>query len=191
MCRAGVALGAVLALVGPAAAQVTTATDPAPSLIPQSPQVLTLDQDRLYRESRFGRAAIARIDAEENALIVENSKIFAVLEAEEKALTARRPTLEASEFSALATEFDTKAQGIRTAQDAKGAEIARKRQEDQRQFFDTALPILAQVMTELGAVAILDKQAIILSYDKIDMTDRAIARIDAQLGDGSTLKPAP
>jgi Skp family chaperone for outer membrane proteins len=175
---------ALLALAGPAAAQDAAGVDPAPAVIPQEPQVLILDQERLYRESRFGRASIARIDAEENALIAENRNIFSLLEAEEKALTAQRPTLEPAEFSALAAAFDSKAQGIRTAQDAKGAEIARKRQEDQRQFFDAALPMLAQLMTELGAVAILDKQAIILSYDTIDMTDRAITRMDAVLGDG-------
>ncbi len=190
MCRAGAAVVALLALAGSAAAQETAAADPAPSVIPQDPQLLTLDQDRLYRESRFGRASIARIDAEETALIAENRKIFSVLEAEEKALTEQRPTLEAAEFSALAAAFDTKAQGMRTIQDAKGAEIARKRQEDQLKFFEVAYPVLAELMTELGAVAIMDKKDVIVSYKEIDLTDRAIARVDRVLGDGTNL-PAP
>ena len=193
MCKAALAAAALLALAGqPVAAQETAAPDPAPATAPaQVPQVLSLDQDRLYRESTFGRASIARIDARETALVAENRRIFDVLEAEEKALTLRRATLDAAAFSALAAAFDAKAQGIRAAQDAKGAEIARLRQDDQRRFFDTALPVLADLMTELGAVAILDKQAIILSYDKIDMTDQAIARIDTVLGDGSTPAPLP
>ena len=122
--------------------------------------------------------------------MAENREIFAALEAEEKDLTARRATTPAAEFTALAAAFDAKAEGIRAAQDAKGLEIARQRTDDRRRFYDVALPVLAKLMTELGAVAILDKQAVILSYDKIDMTDRAIARVDAVLGDGTT-PPAP
>jgi Skp family chaperone for outer membrane proteins len=179
MRKAGAALALMLALAGTGWAQ--DAAVPGPF---ESP-VLTLDQDRLFRESEFGKAAEARADAKEAALLAENREIFAALEAEEKGLTERRATTSAADFSGLAEAFDTKAESIRAAQDAKGLELTRKRQDDQRRFYDVALPILAKLMTELGAVAILDKQAVIISYDKIDMTDRAIARVDAILGDGS------
>jgi Skp family chaperone for outer membrane proteins len=180
-CAAAV-LGVGIALAQAVAAQ-DSAVPQAPTLIP-SP-VLTLDQDRLFRDSLFGKATIARSDAREAALLAENSQIFADLEAEEKALTAQRITAPAAEFSALAAAFDAKAQRIRAEQDAKGKDITRLRQEDQRQFFDAVLPVLAGLMGDLGAVAILDKQAIILSFDKIDVTDAAIARVDQAIGDGS------
>lgn len=179
MLRAGRALALILALAGPAVAQDAPLATPLPS------PILTLDQDRLFLQSIFGKAAAARSSADEAALLAENREIFAALEAEEKSLTARRAATPAKEFSALAAAFDAKAEGIRAAQDAKGLEIARQRKDDQRKFYDVALPVLAKLMTEMGAVAILDKQAVILSYDKIDMTDRAIVRVDAVLGDGT------
>jgi hypothetical protein len=43
-------------------------------------------------------------------------------------------------------------------------------------------------MRDMGAVAILDKQAIFLSFERIDITDAAIVRLDAKLGDGSTVR---
>ena len=49
-----------------------------------------------------------------------------------------------------------------------------------------AIPVLGEPAdSENGAVAILDKNAIILSLSAIDVTEAAIARVDAALGDGS------
>ena len=46
-------------------------------------------------------------------------------------------------------------------------------------------------MSDLGAVAIIDRGALIISLERFDITDEAIARIDQVLGDGSTLPVAP
>jgi hypothetical protein len=44
---------------------------------------------------------------------------------------------------------------------------------------------LGDLMREAGAVAIFDQKTVILSLRGVDITDAAIARIDAVLGDGS------
>ncbi|MGB8813208.1 MAG: OmpH family outer membrane protein [Paracoccaceae bacterium] len=170
----------------PAAPSETTA----PVASPRSP-VLTITQDRLFSGTLYGQAVQARIEAASQALQAENRKIEADLEAEESNLTTRRATLPPAEFRALADAFDTKVEGIRTAQDAKARALAKSQEQGRQLFFDTAVPILAALMAELGAVAILNKEAIVLSFDTIDITDRAIVRIDAVLGDGSKLPPAP
>ena len=46
-------------------------------------------------------------------------------------------------------------------------------------------------MREAGAVVILEKRSLFLSADVIDITDAAIARIDAEIGDGSEASEAP
>ena len=47
-------------------------------------------------------------------------------------------------------------------------------------------------MSELGAVVLIDKSVAVLSMDSIDVTDEAIAKIDAVLGDGQDAKaPQP
>ena len=45
------------------------------------------------------------------------------------------------------------------------------------------MPVLGELLQENGADAILDKQSVFLYSERIDVTDRAIARIDARLSD--------
>ncbi|MDZ4095802.1 MAG: OmpH family outer membrane protein [Paracoccaceae bacterium] len=169
------ALAAMLA--GVATAQQSASPSP----------VLTIAQDRLFSGSAYGRALQDSIDAQSRALQAENRKIEADLEAEEQALTKRRNSLENAEFRALADAFDAKVEGIRAAQEAKARSLNNLRDQEQKRFFETAIPILAELMTDMGAMVILDKSAIVLSFDRIDVTDAAIARIDSILGDGDTL----
>ncbi len=143
--------------------------------------VLTLNQDRLFVESAWGKAARARAEAESGALATENRRIEEALEAEERSLTERRASLSLAEFARLAAEFDAKVEAIRTAQDAKSAEITRKLEQDRQKFFQIATPVLGQMLTETGAVAILADSAIVMSLTSLDITDAAIARMDSVL----------
>jgi Skp family chaperone for outer membrane proteins len=155
-----------------------------------APQVLTLDQDRLYNASLYGKALEARSQAATQDLARENRQIEADLSAEEASLTTQRPALTAAIFAKLATDFDKKVETIRAAQDAKAKQLVTDRDAGRKQFFDAAVPILAEVMRSLGAYAILNRGSVVLSFDSIDVTDRAIAALDARIGDG-TKTPAP
>ena len=180
-------LAGALALTTPLAAQTTGAP---------APQVATLDQDRLYGESRFGKALEAKAQAASQALAAENRRIEAELSAEEADLTAKRQTLSPQAFEPLAQAFDAKVEKLRADQSAKVDALKAERDADRQAFFQAAVPVLADLMRQIGAYAILNKQAVILSFDAIDMTDRAIAALDAKLGDGTgprdtTPAPAP
>ncbi len=146
--------------------------------------IVTLDQDRLFSESQFGRSVLARIEAEEAALAAENRKLEAAFEAEERTLTDLRTRLSAPEFRKLADEFDLRVEDVRRAQDARFRALTRRRDEDRTKFFDSALPVLGQLMAEKGAVAIIDRSVIVLGFGRLDITDDAIARLDVELGDG-------
>ena len=154
--------------------------------VPRAP-VLVVDRNRLFVESAFGRAAEARFQAESQDLIAENLRLEQALEAEERALTDQRATLEPAAFQKLAADFDAKTEAIRTAQDAKSRALTATRDEDRQRFLQAAVPILGEIMREAGAVAIFDKDMVILSLRGVDITEEAIALIDAQLGDGSSL----
>ena len=183
--RALMLAGAVmLALASPLAG---LAQDAAPVA---APVILTLDQERLFSGSAFGKATLAAEAAATRDLAAENLAIEQRLEGEEKDLTQRRTTLPAAEFAPLAAEFDRRVEQIRSAQDAKSRDIAARRDQDRQRFFQAAVPALGNLLAEKGAVAILDKGAIILSLSALDVTEAAIARVDAALGDG-TLPPAP
>ncbi len=156
-----------------------------------APQILTLDQDRLYNGSLYGRALEAKWQAATQALAAENRKIEADLSTEEATLTTQRATLSAEEFAALADAFDTKVEKIRAEQEAKVTALAADHDTGRKQFFKSAVPILADLMRTLGAYAILNHDAVVLSFDSIDVTDRAIRELDAKLGDGSTVPASP
>lgn len=153
--------------------------------------VLVLRQNDLFEKSAFGVASTARIEAAQDALLAENREIESALEIEERDLTERRANLPPAEFQALSEAFNVKVEGIRAAQDAKSREIVRMRDEDRRRFAQAAGPVLAQMMREAGAQVILDEQVVVLNLERIDITARAIARIDAEIGDGSALPPEP
>lgn len=193
------ALPVVALFLQPAPAQQATPSEvPTPvgpgfevdSPIEPSP-VLTLDQDRLFLGSAYGRRVDGEIAAASQALAAENRAIEAKLTAEEQDLTERRPTLPAAEFRLLADDFDARVVEIRRVQDEKVKRLSSRLDEERQRFYRAAAPVLGELVREAGAVAILDNRAVFLSADRIDVTDEAIARIDRMLGDGSALSPPP
>ncbi|MGC9420630.1 MAG: OmpH family outer membrane protein, partial [Rhodovulum sp.] len=93
-------------------------------------------------------------------------------------------TLSPEEFRALAEEFDSRVVAIRRAQDTKARALAKRRETAQQQFYRDALPVIAELVGERGAVAVLDRSVVLLSAEQIDITDAVIARIDAKTDTG-------
>lgn len=184
--RRRVALAAVLAA---ALAATAPAAQEAPSA--PAPPILTVDQEELFAQSAFGRRVQAEFERDSAALAAENRRIEAALEAEERELTAERATMAPEAFRAKAADFDARVVEFRRVQDQKARDLSRAPEEARQQFFRAALPILAALVGERGALAILDSRAVILSAESIDITDEAIRRIDAGLGDGSGDGTAP
>lgn len=151
--------------------------------------LLTLDQDRLFLESDFGKAVIERERVATAALEQENRKIEAELVAEEQALTEARATLTPEDFAAKAAAFDAKVEQIRTEQDTKARRLTEGREQDRQAFLDVAVPVLGEILGAKQASAILDKKLVILSLSAIDVTDEAIARVNAVLAERSATKP--
>jgi len=178
--------GMVLAF-GLAIPQTTHSQD---TLQVQSP-VLLIDSDQLYVNSRFGQRILEEVEAENATIIAENQRIATELEAEEKALTEQRPTLEPDAFRILADEFDEKVQAIRREQEVKARLIVRKQDEARRDFLTTAAPILEQMMIEAGATVVLERRQGLLFRNSVDITREATLRINAEIGDGEQLQSSP
>ena len=94
-------------------------------------------------------------------------------------------------FRELADALDEKVQKIRGEQDHKTRVLAEKNDKARAVFLNAVRPILAEVMRESGAGVILERSSVFLSANATDITDLAIERIDATIGDGSELSPAP
>lgn len=165
---------ALLATAGPCFAQE------APERLFRSP-VVTVDQDRLFNDSAYGQGLLMALEAEREALTVENRRIEADLIAEEQDLTQERPAMTPEAFRAKAAAFDARVGEIRAAQDRKLRVLNDRREEAQNQFYTAALPIIADLLRERGAVIALESQSVILSAEQIDITQDVITRIDQRL----------
>ncbi|MEM7641833.1 MAG: OmpH family outer membrane protein [Pseudomonadota bacterium] len=178
-------LALVLAFCLGGAAAAQQPVGPAPG-VPRS-AVVVLDRDELFAESLFGRRVARDIDAATLALANENRQIETALEREERELTERRPTMDADAFRELASDFDTRVTAIRRTQDAKARAVQQQGERAQALFLERANPILVELARETGALVILDRRIVIAAADQVDITDLALARIDAALGEGAGL----
>ncbi|MCI5087201.1 MAG: OmpH family outer membrane protein, partial [Rhodovulum sp.] len=82
---------------------------------------------------------------------------------------------------------------IRATQDEKQRDLLRRRETLQKSFFAEALPVLAQIARERGAVAVMDKGAFLIAADQIDVTADLINRLDqryAGADEGAQTQPA-
>ena len=148
--------------------------------------ILTIEADRLFSQSAFGKRTANEIEAESAVLAAENRRIEAELMAEEQDLTARRAQMEPDAFRALADAFDEKVQSIRRSRDAKTRALSQRAEKAQVEFLRAARPVLEALMRETGAGVILERTSVFLSANATDITDLAITRIDAAIGDGKT-----
>ena len=168
-------------------------SDPSVFNIPNTqiaPSIVTVDVDSLFTQSEFGRRIGQLYTEGREALALENRRIAGALRDEELTLAQQRPDMEPDVFLAEAEAFDDKAQGIRRAQDAKERDLEETLTNGRDQFLEAARPILGQLMVDRGAFAILDRRSVLLSLGSIDVTEAALERIDAAMGDGSQLVPA-
>lgn len=152
-------------------------------LVFQTPFV-TLDQDLLFLRSQYGRRIQMDLEAQRTDLATENSKIGSQLIAEELELTERRKELSAQEFLPLANAFDQKVQKIRSEQEGKSQALQQRLEAERKAFRGLLGPVLADLMRARGALALIDRQAVLLAADEVDITDEAIAAMDAKLGSG-------
>lgn len=180
LTRTGAVLALALALA-PADAQQLG--------LPES-DILTLSAERLYAESAYGRRVQQEIKVESAVLAAENRRMEAELSVEEQDLTGRRAKMEPAAFRALADAFDTKVQEIRRTQDAKARDLGRRDDIARGEFLNAARPVLEALMREAGATLILERASVFLSANSTDVTDLAIGRVDAVIGNGaSTVEP--
>ena len=157
---------------------------PAQEIIVPSP-VLTLDWERLYAGSLWGRRVNAEIAAASRMLQTENTRIADDLVTEERDLTERRPTMSLADFNAAAEAFDQRATGIREAQRAKAQALSRQLEEERQAFIAAAMPLLDDMLATRGAVVVLDARVIIRGLAQADITAELGARVDAEIGDGA------
>lgn len=158
----------------------------APAAVP----VLTLDFERLFSETLWGKRIAADMARDSAALNAENTRIADDLIAEEKALTDRRARLTPEAFRAEANAFDERATGIRAAQKAKAQALTQSYDSARQGFLNASGPLIDEVLTSRQAVMVLDRRVIIRGLEAADITEDLARLMDARLGKGPTDPPS-
>jgi len=156
----------------------------APAQDVRSP-ILTIDSDQFYRDSAFGRRVLSEIEQQTTLLAEENRAIEEELEAEERALTEQRTDMSPEAFRALADAFDARVQVIRREREDRSRAIASQLDQNRDRFLTASAPVLEAIMREAGAAVILEQRSVFVSATAIDITEIAIERMDAAMGDGT------
>lgn len=147
--------------------------------------ILTIDSERFYQESAFGQRVLSDIEEQTNLLAEDNRRLEAELEAEEEALTDQRPDMEPEAFRALADAFDARVEAIRRDREDRSRSISELLEQNRDRFLQSAASVLEDIMREAGAGVILEQRSVFVSANAIDITDIAISRMNAALGDGT------
>ncbi|MDA3858710.1 MAG: OmpH family outer membrane protein [Roseovarius sp.] len=184
MWRSLALAGFLISLLGDVAAPVAAQ----PTGVVQS-DILVLDPERLMNETVYGQRLLADIQDERDILVAHNRRVEAELEDEEQSLTERRPTLPSAEFRDLADTFDRKVQQLRQDSERMSRDLERKREIAPLQFMRVIEPVLADILSDSGGVVIMDVRAVLLRSGVADITDLAIERVNAQIGEGPTSGP--
>lgn len=151
--------------------------------------ILVLDPDRLFGGTEVGQKLTEDYQRERDDLIANNRELEAKLKAEEQALTDARDTMSAEKFRAEADAFDKKVRSIRLENEQKARDLERGRELAPLTLMRMAEPILVQIMRDTGGQIILDSRQVLLRADRIDITNLAIERVDAAIGDGANVDP--
>ena len=152
--------------------------------------ILTINLDQLFVQTLYGQRIRDEIDLQAKALEAENRAFADELQAEERSLTERRPTMDPGDFRIEADAFDARVQAIRQSQDEKEQALQSSLTRGREEFLSVVQGVLAEIMISRGAVVIIDRRNIVMQADLIDITAAAIAAIDAKLGDGTAPEPA-
>ena len=156
---------------------------PAPPA-PQSLPMMTIDPERLFAQSQWGKRVLADYEARGRALAADNERLANQFSDEEGELTKLRDSMSPEEFRARAEEFDKRVVEVRRERDKLLTDLQHEFDQGRNSFLQAVLPVLAKLMQERGAVVVLDQRAIFVSADSIDVTQELIGRVDVEVGAG-------
>ncbi|MCA0043844.1 OmpH family outer membrane protein [Celeribacter litoreus] len=132
--------------------------------------VYVFDRDRVLSESDAAKSLLAEIEASRAALLEENARIYAELEAEEREISLLRESLSDEAFRARATSFDTKVTEVRAEQDRKAQDIQTQYEDGIQDIEVTMNSVLTEIARERGAAMIFERQQVYLASSAVDIT---------------------
>ena len=145
--------------------------------------VLVISHEKIFGETKLGKAIFEKFKNEEEILSVEAEKIEKIFIDEEKELTSIRPNLDSDEFLKLANDFDKRVELERLNQRQKESIIKENLNIWKKKFFNTyMIPIIQDFMKfyEASIVIDIDSKAfrLVIFDSRINITDSVIERMN-------------
>ena len=145
--------------------------------------VLVISHEKIFGDTKLGKAIFEKFRNEEEILSVEAEKIEKIFIDEEKELTSIRPNLDSDEFLKLANDFDKRVELERLNQRQKESIIKENLNIWKKKFFNTyMIPIIQDFMKfyEASIVIDIDSKAfrLVIFDSRINITDSVIERMN-------------
>ena len=146
--------------------------------------VLVISHEKIFGDTKLGKAIFEKFKNEEEILSVEAEKIEKIFIDEEKELTSIRPNLDSNEFSKLANDFDKRVELERLNQRNKEAVINENLNIWKKKFFNNyMIPIIQEFMKiyEASLVIDIDSKAfrLVIFDSRINITNSVIERMNS------------
>jgi Skp family chaperone for outer membrane proteins len=149
---------------------------------PVTPQfAVVVDLQHVLREAAAA-GALRAIEAEERrALRQRLDQLTEAFRIEEAELTRLRATLDKDSFDVRVQDFDQRVRAARQAAQESSVAFQNRFAEAFGALEREAVPVVAALMTERGAVVALDRRSVLVFSDGADVTAEVIRRLDRAL----------
>ena len=140
--------------------------------------ILVFDRARVLSQSEMGKALEARLDKARADLLSENEKMYADLEAEERAIAEEKSQMSEADFRARSSAFDDRVTELRDEQDQKAQDVQALYDQGLADLETAMNEVLAAAAHDLGAVVVLERQQVYLMSGAIDVSQIVIDGLD-------------
>lgn len=144
--------------------------------------ILVLNQERLLRLSKTGKALLATETEMRSAHQSEGIAMDVALENEERSIADIRDKTPGEAFEEMAEAFDKKVVQARLDHQKRSVALGEEIEERRKKFFADLVPIVAEIMKERGAALVFEQRNVLFTGPNVDITPEVITRMDREAG---------
>jgi Skp family chaperone for outer membrane proteins len=133
-----------------------------------------IDINRVLTESNAAKDAAKQIEKIQNKSEEDSKKEDELIIKEREKLIEQQSVMAPEAFEVKVADFEKKVQTYQIERQEKLRKLDRMVQAARANILDEVKPIINDYATELGITVILEKNAVVMSADDMDMTDQDI-----------------
>ena len=165
-------LVSVALLTAPVSAQTVAKIEPV--------SIAVIDFKRVLHQSKAAAAVREQIDAQRKAYQQEFDELERTMRQEEQKLQQQRAILAQDAFQARAADFQKRVDSAQRDVQVKRRALNAAFDQAMNEISKVLISIVADIAKEGDVGAVLDNNNIILADKKLDISDAALARLDAK-----------